>query len=454
MKYGQPYVGGARGPLVGRADDVRRITALLEPGTGQALVISGEAGVGKTAALDAVAAAMAAAGTRVLRAAGAEFEADISYAGLNHLLFSLRGALGGLDEIHREALTVALGLARGAPPDRLLVCNATLILLQEAALSGPLLLVVDDFPWLDRASRAVLGFVARRLGGSTISILGAARTYVGGSEGAGLMEYELPPLTDEAADALILGRFPDLTRPVRSRLSSAARGNPLALLELPAALRSTQRTAQEELPAVLPLGKRLHDLFVRRVSRLPAPSLRLLLLATLEGRGDLGVVLAAAGRQDGTMDLDALAPAERDDLIDIDHFNGRLIFRHPLIRSGVVAASTSADRRSAHQALAASLPRHPERQAWHLAEASVTPDEQVAGPRGQAAPRNMGGGGARGAREARSRPPPRGGARPPPAPRPRPPSPRAAGGGGCPAHPPPRLHDPARAAAGHLQGGS
>ncbi|MDX3353741.1 hypothetical protein PV703_10545 [Streptomyces sp. ME01-24h] len=90
------------------------------------------------------------------------------------------------------------------------------------------------------------------------------------------------------------------------------------------------------------------------MSRLPAPSLRLLLLATLEGRGDLGVMLAAAGRQDGTMDLDALAPAERDDLIDIDHCNGRLIFRHPLIRSGVVAASTSADRRSAHQALAAS----------------------------------------------------------------------------------------------------
>ncbi|MBM9504078.1 helix-turn-helix transcriptional regulator [Actinacidiphila acididurans] len=377
MRY-EENLSGRHGPLVGRDADIERITALVGGREGNALVVSGEAGAGKSALLGAVADGREATGTRVVRGAGAEFEADISYAGLHQMLYPLRDTFGELDDTHREALRVALGLGAGDPPDRLLVCNATLILLQKAAARAPLLVVMDDFAWLDKASQAVLGFVARRIGGSAVSLLVAARSFPAGPNRSALPVYELPPLPDEAADALLTERFPDLSRRVRVRLLQSAGGNPLALLELPAALRSSQRAAHEELPPVLPLGVRLQDLFVRRVSSLPSSSLNLLLLATLEGSGDLATVLYAARRLDTAIDLADLAPAEREGLIEVDEGAGRILFRHPLIRSGVVAATTSGSRRAAHSALADVLARRPERQAWHLAEATVAPDERVA----------------------------------------------------------------------------
>ena len=222
----------------------------------------------------------------------------------------------------------------------------------------------------------MLSFVARRLLGSRAGLLGArrtgAQTYF---ERAGLPEYELKPLDEQAAAQLVAGRFPGIDPQVRNRVLQAAQGNPLALLELPQALTEAQRSGREPLPSVLPLGQRLQELFTSRVARLPPRTRALLLAAALEGTGDVRVLGAAGGHG---YQLDDLAPAERDHLVRTEENTHRVTFRHPLIRSAAVGASTAAERRRAHQALAEALAGQPERRAWHLGEASVEPDEQVA----------------------------------------------------------------------------
>lgn len=259
--------------LVGRGVALERIRGFLDaPDRGGALLLSGAAGVGKTLLLNAVAEAAVANGSRVLRAAGVEFEADVSYSGLNQVLFPVYESFGELEPPHAEALQVALGFGSGAAPERLVVSNATLMLLRHVAKAGPLLLIVDDLPWLDRASAAVLGFVARRLNGTRVTFLGAMRS---GSETffnhGGLPEYEVPPLDGESSQLLLTTRFPTLAARVRQRLLSVAEGNPLALLELPTALSGEQRVALENLPEVLPLSQRLQALFASRVSALSSP---------------------------------------------------------------------------------------------------------------------------------------------------------------------------------------
>ncbi|MFC0508989.1 helix-turn-helix transcriptional regulator [Micromonospora costi] len=372
--------------LVGRDEEFLLTRRFLRQAAvnGGALLISGEAGVGKTALLDAVGDAAAETGTRVLRAAGVEFEADVSYSGLNQLLFPLYDAFAELAPVHRDALRVALGFGPGQPPDRLLVSNAVLLLLRSLATARPLLLVVDDLPWLDRASSAVLGFVARRLVGTSVGFLAASRSQTAGFfELGGIPELELQPLPPAAADELINQRFPGLAPAVRRRLLSEARGNPLALLELPTALSGPQRLAAASLPAVLPLTRRLQTLFASRVAQLPEPCRRLLLLGALDGTGELGVLLAAAGEHD----LDDLEPAERDQLVRVHGNTRRFTFRHPLIESAVVEVATSGELRWAHSALARTLVGQPERSAWHLGEATVGPDERVAALLEQAAHR-------------------------------------------------------------------
>ncbi|MFJ3672565.1 ATP-binding protein [Streptomyces sp. NPDC090106] len=373
-----PHLGAAD-RLVGRERDLDRILGVFEQRPGGALLLSGDPGVGKSAVLDAVATAAASDGTRVLRAAGVEFEADIGYSALNQILLPLHPLLDRLGAPGREAMTVALGFGAGPPPERLVVCNATLALLRCAAEDGPLLLVVDDLPWVDRASAAVFGFLARRLSGDRVRFLAASRTGVPSFfDGSGLPAYALPALDTDSAARLVDLRFPDLAHPVRQRLLDAAQGNPLALLELPDALRADQRRAREVLPAILPLGERLQSLFVSRVHSLPAATRTLLLLATLDGTGDLGVLSAAVRETHGEADLRDLDPAERDGLVRVEESPRRLVFRHPLIMSAVVEAATSSARREAHGALARVLADKPEQRAWHLGEATLQPDEEVA----------------------------------------------------------------------------
>ncbi len=190
---------------------------------------------------------------------------------------------------------------------------------------------------------------------------------------AGLPSYDLEPLDEVAATSLLKQRFPALAPRVRERLVAEARGNPLALLELPIALRDAT-TARPHLADVLPMTARLQDLFASRIQEMPEPTIELLLIAVLDGTGDLRV-LAAAGLDESA--LDHLAPAERAHIAIVDELAARLTFRHPLIRSAVIALSTSDQRRRAHRVLAGCV-SIPERRAWHLAEATVSPDESVA----------------------------------------------------------------------------
>ncbi|MFC0042253.1 helix-turn-helix transcriptional regulator [Actinomadura rayongensis] len=359
--------------LVGRTADLDLLRAFLSGAAadGRALVLSGEAGVGKTALLDRAAALADAAGATVLRASGVEFETDLGFAGLNQLLLPLAGLRGGLPAAHRDALNVALGLDAGDPPERLLVLTAALRLLRDAAATGPLLVVVDDVQWLDRPSAAALGFVARRLVGARVGVLAAARTEAGGFfDASGLPRHEVAPLDEPSAAGLLRARFPRLSSGARRRVLGAARGNPLALLELPAALDDRPGAP----PGVLPLTGRLQAVFAARLADLGPATRALLLLAALDGGGDPGVLQRAAG----AADLADLGPAERARLVRVDG-DGRLRFRHPLIGSALVAAATLAERRAAHGRLAAALAGDPERRARHAAEAAAGPDEGIAG---------------------------------------------------------------------------
>ena len=164
--------------LVGRSGELALISAFSGRARtcGEALLLFGEPGAGKTALLDAAADAAAEAGTLVLRAAGAEFEADLAFSGLHQALLPLLDEFGQLSAAHRDALNVALGYGEGPPPDRLLVSTATLTVLRQAAAASPVLVIIDDLPWLDRASAGVLGFVARGLAGSRVGFLAACRT--------------------------------------------------------------------------------------------------------------------------------------------------------------------------------------------------------------------------------------------------------------------------------------
>ncbi|MFK0112664.1 ATP-binding protein [Streptomyces sp. NPDC091217] len=376
---GHPPAGSAQsaGRLIGREYDLELIRGFVDEarGSGSALLLSGDAGVGKTVLLDAAAAHARGTGMRVVRAAGVEFESTIGFAGLHQVLHPLLGGLDRLADPYRGALTVALGLEQGPPSDQLLVSNAVLTLFVQAAEECPLLVVVDDLPWLDRASAVVLGMVARRLNGSRVGLLGAYRTEEGTFFGrAGTPEHHIRPLDATAATVLIQDRFPALAPRVRERLLAEAQGNPLALLELPIALRDTRRPLGA-VPEVLPLSRRLQAVFASRVEALPATTRSLLLYAALDGTGDLRA-LAPAGT--GPAGMRELAHAERAGLVRVDDGTGRLTFRHPLTRSAVVELSTSHQRRDVHRALAECWADRPERRAWHLAQAAVEPDEAVA----------------------------------------------------------------------------
>ncbi|HEY2673488.1 MAG TPA: LuxR family transcriptional regulator [Rugosimonospora sp.] len=362
------------GGLVGRDDDLVVLRSFVDRvgHAGGTLLLVGEPGVGKTALLAAAAAYAEAARTRVLAASGTQFEAAHSFSALHQALHPSVEELGGLSATHRRALGVALGVRAGSPPSLLMIANATLALLERAAVTGPVLLLVDDLQWLDRASAMALAMVARRVP-ARVGLLAAYRS---GEESffdrAGLPGHEIRPLDDRAAETLVAQRFPALVPRVRRRLLAEAQGNPLALLELPLALSDRQQAGLGSLPDVLPLNRRLQAAFESRVSGLPAPARWLLLLAALDGTGRLSSVAA-----DGP-GLAALAPAERAGLVHVDDGAGSLAFHHPLIRSAVVDSSTVDERMRAHAELAERLADRPEQAAWHLAQAIVGTNEKVA----------------------------------------------------------------------------
>jgi DNA-binding CsgD family transcriptional regulator/energy-coupling factor transporter ATP-binding protein EcfA2 len=362
--------------LVGRSVERERIVRCIDEADqhGAALVILGDPGVGKSALLSAAAGIACARGGRVLTAVGLEHEAEISLSTLSLLLQPVQAHLPELAAPLRECLTVALGLADGPTPSRLMIANAVLELLRLVANERLVLILVDDLQWADRLSAAVLGLVSRRLTGSRIGFLAAARTdETGFFESSGVPEMHLEALDREASSRLLDAEFPTLAPRVRHRVLSESEGNPLALLELPAALSLPERSAEQLLPDVLSLGRRLQRTFADRLVGLPDPVRAVLLLAALDDTGDIRVLHHATDLSG----LDLLAPAERAHLVRVEDGAGRVIFRHPLVRAAVVAASTSAERRHAHRTLAQHSIDQPDRRAWHLAAACVEPDVTV-----------------------------------------------------------------------------
>lgn len=362
---------------MGRVADLALIDEFLvrAAAEGGSLVLAGEPGIGKTALLRVAADRAVAAGIRVVRAEGVEFEATGVFSGLSQILIPLSAGLETLLPVHRDTLAVVLGMAEGEPPKPPQVAQAALSLIRGMATGRPLLLVVDDLQWMDRYSADVLSFVVRRLGGSRACFLAAARTgALEGFEPTGMTRHDLPTLDPEAALALLRERFPTLAPRVRQRLLDEAQGNPLALLELPPALSGPQQAAWQALPAVLPLTDRLQALFASQISGLPATTRELLLLAVLAGAADYALLDQAVG---GTL-LEHLAPAERAGLVCADDSTRQLVFRHPLTRSAIVGMSTAQERRAAHRRLADILVEQPDRRCWHLAAATLAPDENVA----------------------------------------------------------------------------
>jgi DNA-binding CsgD family transcriptional regulator len=344
----------------------------LRSGRGRALVVRGEAGVGKSALLEY--AAGAAADIRLVRAAGVESEMELAFAGLHQLCAPLLDRLEGLPVPQRDAVGIAVGLRGGGAPDRFLVGLAVLTLLSEAAGDRPLLCLVDDAQWLDRASAQVLAFVARRLLADPVGLLFAARDP--GEQLGGLPDLELRGLADQDARILLRAVVPfRLDERVRDRIVAETHGNPLALLELPREFSPAQLAGGFGLTAGQAVPGRIEQSYRRRVGALPAGTRVLLLVAAAEPAGDAVLVRAAAGRLG--IAASAAAAAETDGLVEI---GTRVRFRHPLVRSAVYRSAALPERRAAHLALAEETDRHrdPDRRAWHLAAAAAGPDEQVA----------------------------------------------------------------------------
>ncbi|MFJ4653176.1 AAA family ATPase [Nocardia sp. NPDC088792] len=361
--------------LVGREVERDLITAFVlgQAGT-PVLVLRGEPGVGKTAVLDMAADLAAVQGIRVLRAAALEYEADLKFGALNQLLHPLSDGIDELGPAHREALNVIMGLEPGAMPSQLIAGAATLALLQAAATEDALLLIVDDVQWLDLPSAMALSYAARRWTGTNLRLLVAVRADSDdGFTRSGFRVRDLPPLDDGDSDALLRAAYPALTANVRRRLRADARGNPLALLELPVAFEKGSPPAT--LPTVLPLTDRLQRLFADRLASLPEGTRRMLLFVVLAGAENSVTFDDCAPTSQG---LDDLPPAERAGIVHVNPRTGRVEFRHPLIRSAVIELSTSEERRQVHRILAEAFAMDPQRRAWHLGQAAVGPDEEIA----------------------------------------------------------------------------
>jgi len=311
---------------------------------------------------------------RVVRAVGVESEMELAFAALHQLCEPLLDRLGHLPDPQRDALGTAFGLITGAAPDRFLVGLAVLSLLSEAAEERPLIWVVDDAQWLDRASAQVLAFAARRLLAESVLILFATRE--AHADFRGLPELALGGLRDADARELLaqVVRWP-LDERVRDRIVAETGGNPLALLELPRGLSPAELAGGFDVPDALPLSGRIEDSFLRRMNGLPAPTRLLLLVAAAEPTGDPALVWRAAAQLG--LGIGAAGDAEAAGLVT---FGARVRFRHPLVRSAVYRAASREDRQQAHRMLAeVTDPRvDPDRRAWHRAQATSDPDEDIA----------------------------------------------------------------------------
>ena len=373
--HAETLTGGTGAHLLGRQREREALARLLDAaraGNGGVLVVHGEPGVGKTALLEW--AVEEAQQLRVLRTVGVQGEMELPFAALQQLCSPILELSEGLPGPQRDALSVAFGLSAGAAPNPFLVGLAALGLLSEASAQRPLLCVVDDSQWLDRASARALAFVARRLLAEKIAFVFTAREL--GEAFAGLPELRVEPLGRRDARALLESVLPArLDEHVLDRIVLETHGNPLALLELPRGLTPIQLAGGFGLPVAVPLSTSIEESFTRRLARLGGDARRLLLIAAADPTGDPALVWRAA--QELGIPESLVESVEAEELLEL---GPRVVFRHPLVRSAVYQAARHAERRAVHRALAQATDPEvdPDRRAWHRAQAASMPDEDVA----------------------------------------------------------------------------
>ena len=351
-----------------------RLVDNVRAGQSRVLVLRGEAGVGKTALLEYL--QRRASGCRIVRAAGVESEMELPFAGLHQLCAPMLHRLGRLPGPQGDALGAAFGLRDGDAPDRFLVGLAVLSLLSDVAEEHPLICVLDDAQWLDRASAQAFAFVTRRLMAESVAVVFAVRESSNDQDLTGLPELQIHGLADRDARALLESVLAGpLDERVRDRFVAETRGNPLALVELPRGLTPAQLAGGFALPGAIPLSGRIEASFQRRLDALPADTRRLLQLAAADPAGDPVLLWRAAQRL--AIGNQAAGPAAEAGLLEI---GARVLFRHPLVRSAAYRSASLPDRQAGHRALAeATDPRlDPDRRAWHRAQAAPEPDEDVA----------------------------------------------------------------------------
>ena len=363
--------------LIGRKTEQATLNALVDGavrGQGGALVVTGEPGIGKTILLERAAEVLADRAT-VLRASGRESEIDLPFAVLANLLRPAERAFGALPGPQSDALRRALGLEKGDAVDRLSVGVATLGVIDRLAARSPLLIVVDDLQWVDGPSRATLLFAARRVASLPVALVLAAREgELSESELGDLPTLPLRGLRPRDAGALLTDatRVP-LDAAVRRRLLEFAEGNPLALVELPAALSDAQLSGDDPLGEPIPVNGGIERAFRSRITRLPERA-RLALLVAAAAGSDVGAAIAPTLKTLG-LEMRDFVPAEADGLISVH--SRRVSFRHPLVRSVVYHGEGEPARRDVHRTLA-TVEKDPDRRAWHRYAAADGVDESAA----------------------------------------------------------------------------
>lgn len=344
----------------------------VRSGRSASLLVRGEAGIGKTALIDDLIAS--ASDLRIERAVGVEAEMEFAFAGLQQLCGKMLDQLDHLPEQQRDALRTVFGLTAGPPPDRFLVGLAVLSLLSEVARLRPLVCVVDDAQWLDRASAQALTFAARRLGAESVLMLLAARE--ASTDLSSLPELVLSGIRPAAARELLASVIHGpLDVRVRDRIVAETRGNPLALLELPHGLSPAQLAGGFGLADAPPLSGRIEENFRQRFDVLRDDTRLFVITLAADPVGEPAIIWAAIKALG--VSSEAAIPAAEAGLVD---FSSQVVFRHPLVRSAVYRAASKAERQRAHAALAEVIDPEgdPDRRAWHRAKATTDPDEDIA----------------------------------------------------------------------------